>query len=197
MTDGAEPRPRRSPGHRARVAIWAGGSRHARLVVRQLSGPRRSGKLRQHSRRQARGSCRWRSASRFEKERPSGEHKTYFKRFFPSSPRRGGCAIKQRREASLSAQTGWCPSCMTGNRSRFEMDSPPLSAPPKEASRHLIDVAATPPRRGGEKSLTLLSNSPFMAAQTGWIARGAGGVQLAEVPSPSAARFCCWRGLPS
>ena len=66
---------------------------------------------------------------------------------FPSSQRRGSCAINKCRGATKAAQTG----VVRPERSRFaELTTP--SAPIKVASRNLIGVAATPPLRGGESS---------------------------------------------
>jgi hypothetical protein len=41
-----------------------------------------------------------------------------------------------------------------------ELDHHPVRSI-KEASRHFIEVADTPPRRGGEKSGTAVGNTPF------------------------------------
>jgi len=64
---------------------------------------------------------------------------------FPSSQRRGGCAINKCRGATEAAQTGWSDR---HGRVFAELTTP--SAPIKVASRNLIRVAATPPLRGGE-----------------------------------------------
>src|SRR5262249_48590096 len=57
----------------------------------------------------------------------------------PSSQRRGGCAIKKRREATLDAQTGWSEMCLT---------TP--AAPIKGClRRYFLEVAATPPLEEG------------------------------------------------
>src|SRR5215831_11689294 len=63
-----------------------------------------------------------------------------------------GCAIKKRCEATAAAQTGWSglPKCF-GMRFLQEVPFPTTpSAPLKEASLLLLDVASTPPiiRRG-------------------------------------------------
>src|SRR5262249_8159068 len=63
---------------------------------------------------------------------------------FPSSTRRGGCALIKCREATTAGQTGW---------SRLPKVSSMLDHPVRstsEASRHFVYVAATPPRGGGE-----------------------------------------------
>jgi hypothetical protein len=71
-----------------------------------------------------------------------------------SPPDIGGVAAPSRKrcEATAAAQTGWSglPKCF-GMRSFEEvpfLTTP--SAPLKEASRRLIDVASTPPMPGGE-----------------------------------------------
>jgi hypothetical protein len=100
-----------------------------------------------------------------------------------SPPDTGGVAAPSRKrcEASLTAQTGW-----SGSTNCFRMRSleevPSLkgcalasacasrpSAPLKEASRLLLDVAATPPMSGGEW------RTPFIAISRigSWNRRGA------------------------
>src|SRR5215471_10513493 len=70
--------------------------------------------------------------------------------FFPSSPRRGGCAIKIKSRSILSSRRrgGVQPP-----QNSVEFDHHPVRSI-KEASRYFIEVASTPPRRGGEKSRT-------------------------------------------
>jgi NitT/TauT family transport system substrate-binding protein len=60
----------------------------------------------------------------------------------PSFVRRGGCATKKYREASITAQTGWS---LTSHA--VVSDHPVRST--KEASQHFHDVAATPPHEEG------------------------------------------------
>ena len=63
---------------------------------------------------------------------------------------RGGVAAPRRkcREASLTAQTGWC--CSSSNKFVLVIEPTTPSAPNKDASRHFLGVASTPPllRRG-------------------------------------------------
>src|SRR5262249_7006757 len=68
---------------------------------------------------------------------------------FPSSQRRGGCAIKKMPRSHQSGADGVVSSakCL-GLKSFAELTTP--SAPIKVASRNLIGVAATPPLRGGD-----------------------------------------------
>src|SRR5215469_13076373 len=71
-----------------------------------------------------------------------------------SPPGTGGVAAPSRKrcEATAAARTGWSglPKCF-GMHSlrRFPFPTTP-SAPLKEASRLLLDVASTPPMSGGE-----------------------------------------------
>src|SRR5215831_1989404 len=70
-----------------------------------------------------------------------------------SPPDTGGVAApsRKRREATEAAQTGWSglPECF-GMRPLEEVPfSTTPSAPLKEASRLLLDVASTPPVSGG------------------------------------------------
>src|SRR5439155_20873169 len=81
-------------------------------------------------------------------------------RIFPSSHRRGGCAVNQeaakrpfprRRARSASAIARSRNSGQFGAIfSSAGLTTP--SAPYKDASQHFIDVASTPPLRGGECS---------------------------------------------
>src|SRR5215468_11476554 len=71
-----------------------------------------------------------------------------------SPPDTGGVAapLRKRCEATAAAQTGWlgltkCFGMRSLKRVRFPTTP---SAPSKEASRLLIDVASTPPVSGGE-----------------------------------------------
>jgi hypothetical protein len=68
------------------------------------------------------------------------------KRFFPYSPRRGVCAIKKKLRSILSSRRrrGVQPQ-----QDSVEFDHHPGRSR-KEAARYFIDVAPTPPRRGGE-----------------------------------------------
>ena len=71
-----------------------------------------------------------------------------------SPPDTGGVAAPSRKrcEATAAAQTGWSglPKCF-GMRSLVRVPFPTApSAPLKEASRLLLDVASTPPMSGGE-----------------------------------------------
>src|SRR5215467_13673516 len=71
-----------------------------------------------------------------------------------SSPDTGGVAAPsiKRCEATAAAQTGWSEltKCF-GKRSLERVPFPTTpSAPSKEASRLLLDVASTPPVSGGE-----------------------------------------------
>jgi hypothetical protein len=66
-------------------------------------------------------------------------------RIFPSSPRRGGCAIKKVSRSILSSR----------RRGGVQQNSPEFDHHPvrskKEASQYFVEVASTtPPRRGGE-----------------------------------------------
>jgi len=73
----------------------------------------------------------------------------WFARYSP--PRRGGVAarsIKKAAKRPFSAQTGWSVRRIL---SFAGLTTP--SAPYKDASQHFIDVASTPPLRGGECSL--------------------------------------------
>src|SRR5215470_11441377 len=89
-------------------------------------------------------------------------------KFSPSSkdsPRRGGCAIKKRSRSILPSrrrdERSECKrdsaqpviSGVQTQQNSVEFDHHPVRSI-KEASRYFIEVAATPPRRGGEKSAT-------------------------------------------
>jgi len=65
----------------------------------------------------------------------------------PSWHRRGGYAINKNCEATLAAQTGW--SGLPKSLGLVPFLTTP-SAPSKDATRHLLDVASTPPMSGGE-----------------------------------------------
>src|SRR5215813_12875563 len=68
---------------------------------------------------------------------------------FPSSARRGGCAINKMLLSHRSGADGVVRAAKTRRPEYFaELTTP--SAPTKEASQHLITVASTPPLRGGE-----------------------------------------------
>src|SRR5215813_2490547 len=93
-----------------------------------------------------------------------------------SPPDTGGVAAPSRksREATAAAQTGWSGlmKCFK-MRSLGEMVSFPTtpSAPSKEASRLLLDVASTPPVSGGEwraaESIHTFYDCAFSANQRG------------------------------
>src|SRR5215831_159637 len=93
-----------------------------------------------------------------------------------SPPDTGGVAAPSRKRcaATTTAQTGWSglPKCF-GMRSlgRFPFPTTP-SAPIKEASRLLLDVASTPPMSGGEWRTQLIHicmnrKASFAAIQSG------------------------------
>jgi hypothetical protein len=69
-------------------------------------------------------------------------------RTFPSSLRRGGCAIKKKLRSILDRAAG---VVIRSNEILSELDHHPVRSI-KEASRYFIDVAATHPQRGGESS---------------------------------------------
>src|SRR5215831_13399634 len=78
-------------------------------------------------------------------------------RIFPSSPRRGGCAIKKTSRSILSSRRR---GGVQPQQDSAEFDHHPVRSK-KEASRYLFEVASTPPRRGGENCGTLrFGNSP-------------------------------------
>jgi hypothetical protein len=70
------------------------------------------------------------------------------KRFFPSSPRRGVCAIKKKLRSILSRADG----VVTKHQPIRMVFTHHPGHSIKEAARQFIEVAATPPRRGGERS---------------------------------------------
>src|SRR5262249_28594572 len=71
-----------------------------------------------------------------------------------SPPDTGGVAAPSRKrcEATAAAQTGWLAlmKCFKVPSLKGIPLATTPSAPSKEASRHLIDVASTPPMSGGE-----------------------------------------------
>src|SRR5262245_217112 len=69
---------------------------------------------------------------------------------FPSAPRRGGCYIHEISRSLLYGADGVVIKFQTES-GRWLITTP--SARANDASRLLIDRAATPPRRGGEKTL--------------------------------------------
>jgi hypothetical protein len=78
----------------------------------------------------------------------------------PSFVRRGGCAVTKCREASLATQPGWSLWTMFPERlSEHTAEATTPSAPSKEASQHLLEVASTPPHRGGDCPRSTASNS--------------------------------------
>src|SRR5262245_50029091 len=89
-------------------------------------------------------------------ERPGKVAKPHQAACSPPQQRRGGCAIKKSREATLAAQTGWCWS-------KNSLANTTPSAPPKEAPRCFLDVASTPPllRSGLPSNLRTLIASLF------------------------------------
>src|SRR5215831_17354729 len=78
-------------------------------------------------------------------------------RIFPSSPRRGGCAIKKKSRSVLTSRRR---GGVQPQQNSAEFDHHPVRST-KEASRYFIDVAATPPRRGGENcALSIWATDP-------------------------------------
>jgi hypothetical protein len=67
---------------------------------------------------------------------------------FPSSPRRGGRDINKISRSLLYGADGMV---IQFHRISLRLNTTP-SARAKDASRHFLDRAATPPRRGGENS---------------------------------------------
>ena len=96
---------------------------------------------------------------------------------FPSSPRRGGCAIKKTSRSTLSSRSGdersECKrdsaqpviSGVQTPQNSVEFDHHPVRSI-KEASRYFIEVAATPPRRGGELRTSAFGQQPLKPATT-------------------------------
>src|SRR5262245_1069431 len=77
---------------------------------------------------------------------------------FPSSPRRGGCAIKKTSRSILTSRRR---GGVQPQQNSVEFDHHPVRSI-KEASQYLVDVASTPPRRGGENCGPLrFGGSPF------------------------------------
>jgi hypothetical protein len=69
-------------------------------------------------------------------------------RALPSSPRRGGCAIKKMSRSILSRADG---VVINHENNMLDLDHHPVRSI-KVASQHFSDVATTPPRGGGECS---------------------------------------------
>jgi hypothetical protein len=63
---------------------------------------------------------------------------------FPSSPRRGGCAIKNKLRSILSRADG---VVINHKQILLEFTHHPVRST-KDASRYFIDIADAPPRRG-------------------------------------------------
>src|SRR5262249_42406599 len=74
--------------------------------------------------------------------------------------RRGGCAIKKTSRSTLRSRRrgGVQPP-----QNSLEFDHHPVRSI-KDASRYLVEVASTPPRRGGENRVTLLCATRPLAA---------------------------------
>src|SRR5690348_9213447 len=68
-------------------------------------------------------------------------------RIFPSSLRRGGCAIKKKLRSILSRADG---VVINHKQILLEFTHHPVRST-KDASRYFIDIADAPPRKGGEK----------------------------------------------
>src|SRR5213080_2222374 len=71
----------------------------------------------------------------------------------PSSPRRGGCAIKKMSRSTLSRADG---VVIHHENNLLDLDHHPVRSI-KVASQHFLDVAATPPRGGECSHLRLLT----------------------------------------
>src|SRR5262249_23203195 len=65
---------------------------------------------------------------------------------FPSSPRRGGCAIKKTSRSILSSRRR---GGVQPQQNSVEFDHHPVRSI-KEASRYFVDVASTPPQKKKE-----------------------------------------------
>src|SRR5215471_7826280 len=74
------------------------------------------------------------------------------RRIFPSSLRRGGCAIKKMSRSILSSRRR---GGVQPQENYLEFDHHPVRSI-KEASRYFVKVASTPPQRGGDSSLSVL-----------------------------------------
>src|SRR5690348_8333413 len=71
---------------------------------------------------------------------------------FPSALRRGGCAINKKLRSILSSRRRGGDQQPTIS---LEFTHHPVRFT-KEATRYLINISATPPRRGGEKLVPIL-----------------------------------------
>src|SRR5262249_13869839 len=71
-------------------------------------------------------------------------------RIFPSSLRRGGCAIKKESRSILSSRRR-CGVQPQQNSAKFDEH---LVRGIKEVSRYCIDAEVSPPRKGGENDRT-------------------------------------------
>ena len=79
---------------------------------------------------------------------------------FPSSPRRGVCAIKKKLRSILIRADG---VVINHQPNLLEFPHHPVRSI-KEASRYFVEVAATPPRRGGENCGPLrFGSNPLLA----------------------------------
>src|SRR5467141_2127233 len=85
-------------------------------------------------------------------------------RVFPSSERRGGCAIKKMlRSLLMKAQTGWSVPDNVSTSAFTIMTTP--SAPASEASRLFLTGAATPPVPGGEHPVLAIHSHLLSASR--------------------------------
>ena len=82
-------------------------------------------------------------------------------RIFPSSLRRGGCAIQK---TSRSIQSSRRRGGVQPQQNSVELDHHPVRSI-KEASRYFVEVASTPPRRGGENREPVLLGKRRIAAE--------------------------------
>src|ERR1051326_3383494 len=81
---------------------------------------------------------------------------------FPTSRRRGGCAIKKTSRSFLSSRRR---GGVQPQRNSAEFDHHPVRSI-TEASRYFVEVASTPPRRGGENCGTLrFGNNPYQLCE--------------------------------
>jgi hypothetical protein len=71
---------------------------------------------------------------------------TQWSAIYPSSPRRGGCAIDKKSRSILSSRRR---GGVQPQQTSVEFEHHPVRSI-EEASRYFVDVASTPPRRGGE-----------------------------------------------
>ena len=77
---------------------------------------------------------------------------------FPSSQRRGGCAIKKWREATETAQTGWSDRHTPDFAELTTIEASPYRARASRPARQLLlSCRATPALRGGELSCSFVN----------------------------------------